>query len=190
MQESFEIFFKTKSNISNVIKVSRGPQFGKFGATFIFFISMFIIILAVISIVKNQFTNGFILIGVAVVLFGYLLDFRGFEIDFENNRIRNYKSFLGLRYGEWFNLEEFDTLQVFNQNLLEGRSSPSNGYGSGEYDTHHFYTIILFNRKKDKMIPIYEGRTYPSTMRFAEKLSSHSGLNLIKTVGKNKNEYC
>lgn len=190
MQESFEIFFKTKSNKSNVIKVSRGPQFGKFGATFFFIISMFILLLAVMSILKNQLMNGFILIGVTIVLIGYLLDFRGFEIDFDNKRIRNYKSFLGLCYGEWFNLEEFNTLQIFNQNLLESRSLGSSGYGGKEYDTHHFYTIILFNRKKDKMIPIYEGNNYPSTMRFAEKLSLHSGLNLIKTVGKNKEEFC
>ncbi len=173
-----------------MIKVSRGPQFGKFGATFIFFISMFILILAVMSILENQLMNGFILIGVTIVLIGYLLDFRGFEIDFDNKRIRNYKSFLGLRYGDWFNLEEFNTLQIFNQNLLESRSIGSSGYGGKEYDTHHFYTIILFNRKKDKMIPIYESNNYPKAMRFAEKLASLSGLFLIQTVGKSKNEFC
>lgn len=190
VRQAFEQLFKTKADAKGILKVSRGAQFGNSGGVALFMLVVLLLIGVGVSLVNGLVFIACVLAGLSVLLIGYILDIQGFEIDLKSKRIRNYHSFLGARTGAWLHLEGFKVVKVYQENLVEGRAMQSGYSYRRQYDTHHYYTLVLLNPESGKIIELYEGTSYVRTMAYAKKLADLAGLTFIDKLGMREAEYC
>lgn len=111
---------------------------------------------------------------IAIVCIFIFLDFRGVNIDFKNNRIRQYRNMLMIRYGKWETLSDFTkvslTLEQFK--TMSASSLISQSFNSKSHDS---YFVIL--EGEEGIIPFeigeYESHSSAkSTMKWmTEKLN-------------------
>jgi hypothetical protein len=179
IQIAISKFFKVKNLVNGVIRVSHGAQFSNSGSIFGFFLTLFLILIAIVFIIQGSYTISLIICLICPIIIGYILDFQGMEIDTVNVRIRNYRSFLGFRSGQWLNLNDFNKLMIYHDSILEKRSMDggSNYSSSRIFDTHNFYTLYLVDYNEKHHIKLHEDESITRIRIFATKFSELSKLH-------------
>jgi len=155
------------------ISIKHGPRFegmpstiGMFGAIgFIIYGSW---------LISGDLVSALVMYFVAIVCVFIFLDFRGVNIDFKNNRIRQYRNMLMIRHGKWETLSDFNkvslTLEQFK--TMSASSVISQSFNSKSHDS---YFVIL--EGEEGVIPFeigeYESHSSAkSTMKWmADKLN-------------------
>jgi hypothetical protein len=155
------------------ISIKHGPRFegmpstiGMFGAIgFIIYGSW---------LISEDLASALVMYFIAIVCIFIFLDFRGVNIDFKRNRIRQYRNMLMIRHGKWETLSDFKkvslTLEQFK--TMSASSLISQSFNSKSHDS---YFVIL--EGEEGIIPFeigeYEAHSSAkSTMKWmADKLN-------------------
>lgn len=179
-REAISTFFTFKEVGNGISRLSHGAQFSNIGSVVGFFVTIVLLIIAVLAIINESYVIAVLILPLCVVLVAYLMDFQGIEIDSKQSKIRNYRSFLGIRLGTWRNLAEFKELVISQDSLLERRTlAASASYSSSrKYDTHRFYTLYLVDATRKNFIPLRQDDSVTRIRILAEKFSQFSQLSL------------
>lgn len=94
----------------DILTISRGPQFSGTASRVVFLISLTSLIGGIYLLAMTAYATGVTALIVAALSAPFFLDYRGVQIDRQNNRVRTYTSYLGLKRGEWTPLDRFDKL--------------------------------------------------------------------------------
>jgi hypothetical protein len=182
--EALTQIFKAKTVPHGIVRLSHGPQFSNAGSTFGFIFLLFLILIMVVSMVQGSYLMGLVLLPVCVCVVGYVLGYEGVEVDTRKMVIRQYRSFLGLRSGEWRSLTGFNSLRVCQDAILEKRSLDSGtSYAtSRDFDRHVFYSLCIVNREEKLFIKLYEDENMLRISSIAENFSELSQLPLESSI--------
>lgn len=103
---------------------------------------------------------SFILGGfVTIFLFGFVFKRRGAEIDFNNKKVRIYKSFWGRRSGEWRNYTEFPFFRIKNIIINTPGGIERAGYQTRQlglliYDKVNKESIVLLKSDRKTLLKL------------------------------------
>ncbi len=144
-------FFKLKQAKTGLVRLSHGAQFSNVGSTLGFIGSLFLLLAGVVFIIQGAYLISVIMLLICIAVLGYVLDFQGIEIDTDKGNIRNYRSFLGLRSGDWHNINNFNQLQICQDSVLEKRAiAGGSTYSSSKsFDNHNFIRSTLPTKRKN-----------------------------------------
>jgi hypothetical protein len=168
-----------------LINIRRGPQFKTKGNYIIAMIVLACFIIAIASMIHGEFISGLIFLIISFVLFYYILDFHGFQLDRGTHRIRDYKDFLWIKIGKWENLHDFKSIYLIKAHLV----LPTSEYSKERSETFHYYQIKLVDETNKKEIFLAEYNNYYKALMIAENLANAAGLelkNFLKGSIKNK----
>lgn len=187
IKRMLEAVYKKKTSKSGLLRVSRGMQFDRAGVKYVSFLVMFLFVFSIITMINGSLVVGYLLVLPIPFLIAYVLDIRGFEIDFKNDKIRKYQSFLGLRSGDWMPLSAFDSVRVYQETLKTQRGKFIRT-GPKTYDTHEYYYVRLVSPGLKKSISLLELDNYGRAKYQADKISKHARLIFIEKPAKLKGE--
>lgn len=140
----------------------KGPQFSIKGAIPIFFISLALLIISICGI----FQSDYLLSSVAFILFAILIilviDIHGIEIDLRENRIRDYKSLYGIKFGKWENLQNYKSI-IITKGVLK---IPTTEYADHSYDPYFYYYIKLIDENNEKELTLAEFNDLSKALEF------------------------
>lgn len=96
---------------------------------------------------------------VTIFLFGFVFKRKGTEIDFDNKKIRIYKSFFGRRSGEWRNHTEFPFFRIKNIIINTPGGIERAGYQTRQlglliYDKVNKETIVLLKSDRKTLLKL------------------------------------
>lgn len=188
--QAVETYLNVNQETTGIVRVKHGAQFSNGAAIFGWFLTLFLILVVIFLLIENSHFSALVALMSCVPITAYILDFQGFEIDSENGKIRNYKSFLGIRSGEWLPLCDFNRLKIYQDSILEGRelASGASFSSSNAYDTHNFFTLYLISDDAKHLIKLYENQSVTRVRIFAAKFASLSQLEFIERISKRKPE--
>ena len=158
---------------ADYITIKHGPRFEGMPST----IGMFGAIGCIIYgswLIGEDVISALVMYFIAIVCAFIFFDFRGVNIDFKRNRIRQYRNMLMIRHGKWESLSDFNkvslTLEQFK--TMSTSSLISQSFNSKSHDS---YFVIL--EGEEGIIPFeigeYESHSAAKkTMKWlSEKLS-------------------
>ncbi len=169
----------------NLINIRRGPQFKTKWNAITAVIALGCFIMGCSSNYDGEFITGWIFFIVSFVLFYYVLDFHGFQLDKSTHRIRDYKDFLWIKFGKWENLHDFRSIHIIKAHLVLQASE----YAEERAETFHYYHLKLVAEAKGKEIFLAEYNNYYKALKVAEGIANVTGIELkdfIKGSIKNK----
>jgi len=155
------------------ITIKHGPRFegipstiGMFGAIGFIIYGSFLL--------STDFSAALVMYFIALVCVFIFLDFRGVNIDFKKNRIRQYRNMLMIHHGKWETISDFNkvslTLEQFK--TMSASSLISQSFNSKSHDS---YFVILEGEEGVIPFEIGEYESHSSakkTMKWmAEKLN-------------------
>ena len=183
-------FFRMKSAGTALVRLSHGAQFSNAGSTLGFIVSLFLVLGGIVSIVQGAFIVALILFLACAGVLGYVLDFQGIEMNTTKGNVRNYRSFLGLRSGDWHNLNDFNHLRICQDAILEKRTSAGGTtYSSSKsFDRHNFYTLYLVDKKEERFIKLREEESVAKIKMIASKFSELSKVPFNQSIRRRKPE--
>ena len=141
------------------IKHSHGPRFKSKGGILCFFIAIGVLVGVIVNGLNRDYYSASGLLFLFILLIVYALDIRGIQMDSSSKRIREYKSFMGIRYGEWFLLKDFTIIYLTNDFVTE-KYSFGNIHSDKSSVTHHYYILLLVNVNTLKSIFLAEYNNY------------------------------
>lgn len=116
------------------------------------------------------------------------MDYQGVEFDFKNGKVRNYKSFLGIRFGYWYILKNFTRIKIYQDSLSINRAMGSASSSSRAFDTHHYYGLYLIDDDGNPLIKLYEDESVTKVKILAAKFSKISELEFIEKINRKTTE--
>ena len=167
-----------------LINIRRGPQFKTKGNYIVALIAFACLIIGIASIIYVEFISGLIFLVISFVLFYYILDFHGFQLDRSTHRIRDYKDFLWFKIGKWENLNDFKSIYLVKAHLVLRASELS----TERFETFHYYHIKLVDEIRKKEIFLAEYSNYYKAQKIAENVANATGLefkDFIKPATRN-----
>ena len=188
-KSAFEETFKKHANAANILTVTQGAQFGVPGAAILFLANMGILVFAVFFAVQGRAFVSAGLFVTVILLISYIADFRGFQVDFQNQQVRVYRSYFGFKYGAWFLLADFDTIELYQDKLIERKSIYGRAGTGGANDTNYFYFVSLTDTGNNRRIVVYESDSYVVSYVFAKKMAERTGLSANLQVQAGDSEY-
>ena len=187
IKRTLEAMFGMKTNKSGIFRKSLGMQFARPGATYIMLILVFMLVTAIFALFKGEVVLGIILLIVAPLLAAYIIDLQGFEVDFQNEKIRKYRSFLGVISGTWMPLSSFDSVRVYQHQLKTQRGVFSK-MARKEHDTHTYYYVRMVSPGLKTSISLLELTDYSRAKHQAEKVAHAARLKFIEKPAKLKED--
>lgn len=187
IQRTLEAMFHTKTPASGIFRKKLGMQFDRPGAKFVGLAIMFVFVGAIFAFISTQWILGAVLLVATPVLVAYVIDLRGLEIDFKNEKIRRYQSFLGMTTGEWMPLSAFDSVRVY-QHQLKTQKGKFINRGPKKYDTHAYYYVRLVSPGLNTSVSLLELNNYQRAKEHAEKVARAARLRLIEKPAKLKED--
>jgi len=187
IKRTLEAVYKKSTTKAGLFRVSQGMQFDRPGVKYVWLLVMLLFIFSIVTMLNTSVLAGYIMVLPIPFLIGYILDIRGFEIDFKNDKIRKYKSFLGIRSGEWMPLSAFDSVRVY-QDILETQRGKFIRRGPKSYDTHEYYYVRIVSPGLSKSISLLELDNYGRAKFQAEKIAKHARLIFIEQPAKLKGD--
>lgn len=167
-----------------LINIRRGPQFKTKGNYIVALIALACLIIAVASMIYAELISGLIFLVISFVLFYYILDFHGFQLDRSTHRIRDYKDFLWIKIGKWENLHNFKSIHLVKAHLV----LPASEFSEDRFETFHYYHIKLVDEPNKKEIFLAEYSNYYKALKIAESVANATGLefkDFIKPATRN-----
>jgi len=185
IQRTLEAMFKKKTPSSGILKLSQGMQFDRPGAKFVWLLMMFVLIGAIMSFINGLWVVGLVLLPLIIPIAAYTIDVQGVEIDFKNDKIRHYRWFLGLHFGDWLPLNAFDSVRVYQHQLKTRRGLMGRATGK-KYDLDAYYYVRLVSPGLNKSISLLELEDYNRAKYHAEKVARHARLIFIEKPARLK----
>ncbi len=155
-----------------ILSISRGPQFKLKGVAYFAMFLVLLVLLTVASFMISEYAVAIVILIISIVLFSYILDIQGFEIDSKEMKIRTYKDFLWIRYGKWEDFNNYTIVCLTNENL---HISTSEGVDHA-YDTFHYYYVKLLDENHQKEIYLGEYTNYYEALKISKSISGSNGL--------------
>lgn len=187
IKRTLEAMFGQKTNKTGIFRKSQGMQFARPGATFVWLFLIFAIVGAGFAFFKGAFLLGALLLIISPILAAYVIDIQGFEVDFKNDKIRKYRSFLGLNSGEWLPLSSFDSVRVYQHQLKTQRGVLSK-MARKDRDTHTYYYVRIVSPGLKKSISLLELNDYSRAKHQAEKVAYAARLRFVEKPARLKED--
>ena len=187
IQRTLEAMFRQKPNTAGLLRLKKGMQFGRTIAPYVFIVLVAILSASILTMISSSFIVGLLLLPICIPLVAYIIDLQGIEVDFKNEKIRKYRSFLGLRTGDWWDLSAFDSVRVY-QHELKTQKGKFIRRGPKKYDTYAFYYVRLVSPGLTKSISILELDNYHRAKEQAEKVARAARLIMIEKPAKLKED--
>lgn len=92
--------------------ISRGPQFKGIVSTLGLVMFAFGLILTIATVATEYYTVSVMLFILTVVGLSLFLDVRGTQIDYAGRKIRPYKEFLFMKYGDWILIDGYQSVEL------------------------------------------------------------------------------
>mgnify|MGYP000013900262 CR=1 FL=1 len=184
IQKALTYYFKTKRLPNGVIRLSHGANFSKAGSIFAFFLTLFFILISIVYIIHGYYVFCVISLPICTLLIAYILNLEGIEIDTNDGKIRNYKSFLGVRSGDWMDIKNFNQLRICQDSILERRRIDRGSTYSSfrSFDNHKFYTLYLVDMSEKHFIKLNEDESVTRVRVLANKFSQLSKVPLNENI--------
>lgn len=168
-------------NNNSITRYAKGPQFQIQGGVFLFFLLMVFLVIAIVNIVfANYFLAVFFLLS-SSLLFLYIINIRGFEIDTKSGQIKEYKKFLWMRIGKWEKLKNYTCICLTKGKL----NIPRSVYSGYSVDTYFYYFVKLVNEVNKKELVLFSHQEYFLAKEFLDQISKLIKLEVkikIKTL--------
>jgi hypothetical protein len=172
MEQSVTPFIdKLNSKGSNIINISRGPQFGSKGGYLIAFLFIMMVILSLVSLVNAEFIIFLFLAVISILLFYVVVDIHGIEVDPRLHMIREYKAILWFKFGEWMNISDFKSIYLMQKNVVT-----TSYYSRTSSETYHYYHIKLVDELHKKEIILAEFKNYYKARHISQGIAETTGL--------------
>lgn len=114
-----------------------------------------------VGILKEQ-TEIFLMIPIGVALLAHSA---GLELDFENQKYRQYSSFFGKKKGEWFSLESYSALIILRK---DGKTSLSTTRATiSSTLRYNEYQVFLTDQTHRKRLYLKHFDTHEQARKFA-----------------------
>jgi len=97
--------------MKKTIWIKKGPQFGRKMSIIFLLISIALFFPGVNLLNSDSLLSAACFAGI-VLLMPIFLDYQGVEIDMKNQRIRSYRSYLGLKWGTWVSMVGLDEIEL------------------------------------------------------------------------------
>lgn len=157
----------------HIITISRGPQFSGTASRVVFLISLTSFIGGIYLLAHAAYPAGvaaLVLAGISAPLF---LDYRGVQIDQQNNRVRQYTSYLGLKHGEWNPLDKFDKiiLKWERFSYRSGGTPATFAFSPFTTRTSDAYTVYLVDVDDHTRLELGDFDTHKGARKFMAKYS-------------------
>ncbi|MCR9170921.1 MAG: hypothetical protein NXI10_00400 [bacterium] len=185
IQRTLEAMFKKQTPKSGMLRLNQGMQFDRPGGPYLVLVVMVILVASISLIFNGNFIVGLAILPLLVPISAYIMDIQGIEVDFKNGKIRKYRSFLGIRTGNWHDLGAFDSVRVYQHKLKTRRGLVGSMTGK-KYDTDAFYYVRLVSLGLNKSISLLELDDYNRAKYQAEKVARHSRLIFIEKPARLK----
>ena len=188
LHAAFDAFLKPEKLSNGIVRVAQGAQFSRIGAVAGWFIMMFLLLIAIVLIVQGMFPLSIPIFLICFLMIVYIMDYRGIEVHPTKGKIRSYKSFLGAHFGDWYFLENFNRLIIYEDTLLQSRilNSGSTYATSRSFDTNRFYVLYMISDDGDQLIKLYEDESVTKVKIAGANFSSVSELELVEQIIKRK----
>ncbi|GAB5417449.1 MAG: hypothetical protein Crog4KO_30310 [Crocinitomicaceae bacterium] len=185
IQRTLEAMFKQKTSTSGIFRVSRGMQFERTAAPYLFFGVIGLLTFSIVLMINSSLLLGLLILPLCIPILAYIIDIQGFEVDFKNGKIRKYRSFLGIHSGDWMDLAAFDSVRVY-QHQLKTQRGKFIRRGTKAYDTHAYYYVRLVSPGLTQSISLLELDNYNRAKHQAEKVAHAARLIMIDKPAKLK----
>ena len=114
-----EIFLDKRSiDSSKLIVIPQGPQFRAKGGTFVAFVFINFMLFFLVFLFKGEFLASLIALFLAAILFFYFIDIRGIEFNPKDRLVRQYKSYLWFKFGNWDEISNYTQIHLVHSNYL------------------------------------------------------------------------
>jgi hypothetical protein len=157
---------------SDIIDISKGPQFKTKGGTILATIFLMFLIISIASLFQAEFLLSLIFFIISIIIFSLVIDIHGIEVDRSIHKIRDYKAFLWFKIGKWSNINEFRTIYLTQKNVIIRTSK----YSDHRSDTYHYYHIKLVDELNKKEIFLAEYKNYYKAQKISKSISDATGL--------------
>jgi len=157
--------------VKHIIRISRGPQFGSEVRPLLAMLSLGAFILSVYNVIIAKYLYALILLLGGIVIFSFVLNIRGIEVDTFRHMIRNYMKFLWLRIGKWKRINDFKSIYLTQENVIV----PVSDSDRPSY-TYHYYHIKLVDTVHKNEIVLAEYKNYHIAHRISQRIADATGL--------------
>ncbi len=117
--------------------------------------------------------SSFLVICFLILAFCFYIIQTGISVDFENRKIRKYRSLLGKQFGPWTSIDPDDIIKLG----LTDESQRMNSRGASTNVRAKTYDLIIVKNKEQEII-IYEFSKYTDAITLAQRLSDTFDLPL------------
>jgi|WetSurMetagenome_2_1015567.scaffolds.fasta_scaffold00406_21 hypothetical protein len=167
---------KTDELTGKVSGIYKGPQFETKGGVILFFIAALVLFLSGSFFSKGETLYAFISMLSCAILAFLVLDIHGIEIDYENERIKDYRNILGLRAGKWEDLRSYGVVRV----SIKRMEMPTSEGSDHSFDSYFYYYVKLLNKYDNKEIFLAEFDDKEKAFQFAAKIADSLRIRVEK----------
>jgi hypothetical protein len=167
---------KTDELTGKVSGIYKGPQFETKGGVILFFIAAITLFLAGNFLSMGELLYAFLTLFLCLYLAFLVMDIHGIEIDYENERIKDYKNILGLRVGRWEDLRSYGVVKI----SLKRMDIPTSEGSDHEFDSYFYYYIKLLNKYDNKELFLAEFEDKEEALHFAAKIADSLRIRVEK----------
>jgi hypothetical protein len=120
----------------------------------------------------GEYIGSSILLIISIILFCFVLDFHGIEVDTLVHKIRDYKVIFWFRFGKWQNMNDFKWIHLIQDNVVVRTSD----YSDHKSDTFHYYLIKLVDEINKREIILAEYKNYYRALYISKRVADATGL--------------
>lgn len=143
---------------SNIISISRGPQFRDGKSAFLFLFLLVLILFAVIFIIQGDIIASLILSPIIVLSIFLVLDVQGVQINKEEGLVRTYELNIWGKTGKWRDFHQYhsvcldyETYFIKTRTFYTEYTTTSPNYYANE-DNGHFVIYLVNNEEKNNIL--------------------------------------
>ena len=181
MRVHYKIDFKL--NLKEINTIKHGPKFGGLLSTAGIIASVIFAYVVYHSIEIHEWLGAVLYALCSIFSFSIFLDLRGVAIDFENHRIRQYRSFLGVKTGLWEDIENFGEIRI-EWDRQHSRSATSLITGSRKSSSSDGYFVLIQGGEGFPPFEIGEYATHKTAQKTAINLAKKLELPLVDQYKK------
>ena len=155
--------------MNKTINYSRGGQLTGAKSLIFFFVGIFFFVLIIFFLINGKYLPALLTLPLMAITFFIAADFKGVEINLEQNKIREYQITLLGRAGDWMNYQHFSRINL-NQATFEINDTWN--YNEIHREQHSYFIVEIVNLTDNIKLILGEHRDY------------NTALELMKTASK------
>lgn len=165
-------------------KYSKGPQLSaKFGVL-LFVFNLALAFATIFILIEQLYTLSIGLLALIALIFSYVMDVRGIQIDRDSRKIREYKVFLWFKMGNWYALDDFEFIHL-KRDALVTRYVSVDVRTRIKSESNHYYEVFLVDENNKREIQFSESKNYYKAREVAQKIASSMEIGFKDFVKRN-----